>query len=282
MPHLISLTGYATSGKDTIADILVEKHNYVKLGWSDTLYDILYETNPLIPVDDGHVRLQELIDDVGWTDAKKNPEVRELLQRLGTEGIRKSLGEESFISATLPKARESMLRGKNVVITNTRFPNEAKAVNSEGGIIVKVSRPGVEKVNKHSSDQGLAFDYASLEIENDGTIEDLEEKVSVLQNSLKFAFNGDGDIDKIDPYISEVRLEAAEMRAISRAFGAVLEISRPNRSKPSDMMSKDEFLASQKINDLGNREWQVHKNGVFLGNIELDGDSIFIETYINP
>jgi len=50
----------------------------------------------------------------------------------------------------------------NWVITDTRFPNEAKAIKDAGGIVIRVDRPGVKAVNTHPSETALDdwnFDY---------------------------------------------------------------------------------------------------------------------------
>lgn len=68
------------------------------------------------------------------------------------------------------------------IITDVRFPNEAKAVIDHGGILIRVERPSIRVEGKeHASETGLDdykhFDYTII---NNGTIEDLIEKVRNL------------------------------------------------------------------------------------------------------
>lgn len=136
-----------------------------------------------------------------------NMTVREFLQKLGTDAMRDNLHENvwvnSLMSDYVPKQdksyeeilKEQLVYGSskvtvafpNWIITDTRFPNELQAVKQREGITIRVTRihPGllgeVEKGNVlHPSETALddaKFDY---EIVNDGTIEDLIEKVRVV------------------------------------------------------------------------------------------------------
>ena len=73
---IIGLTGYARSGKDTVANYLVEHHGYTRVAFADAIRDALYELNPYIA---NNLRVAEVVDDYGWDIAKTNPEVRRLL-----------------------------------------------------------------------------------------------------------------------------------------------------------------------------------------------------------
>ena len=90
-PRLIGLGGKLRAGKDAVADYLEEHHDFVKMGMSDALNDALLKLNPYIPteriyadgewvVPAGIHRYQDLYDEVGYVEAKKNPEVRRLLR----------------------------------------------------------------------------------------------------------------------------------------------------------------------------------------------------------
>ena len=89
---IIGLSGYARSGKDEVAKILVEEYGYTRAAFADKIREFLYETNPQI----GGNRLQHLIDTYGWEVAKSQPEVRHLLQSIGV-GARKLLGDDIWI-----------------------------------------------------------------------------------------------------------------------------------------------------------------------------------------
>jgi len=171
---VIGFTGYAQSGKDTIAKEFVDKLGYERVGFADSLKQILYALNPRVELfnDDfiGHWHVKNIVDDRGWDEAKKEPEIRELLQRLGTEGGRSAMGEDIWVKTLFAQPH-----GARIVIPDVRFENEANEIRRRGGKVVQIVRPGVGPVNSHASDQiNFEADYIVV---NDGTIEEAYKKV---------------------------------------------------------------------------------------------------------
>jgi hypothetical protein len=164
---IIGLAGYGGSGKDTLADLLVEHKNFVKASFADPMRKALYILNPLInsETNNNFFRLQNLIDDIGWDAAKRQfPEIRFLLQRLGTE-IGRNLIDENVWVSTLFKEYENQ-PNINLVIPDVRFPNEAYEIWNRGGYVIRVIRPDTHPVNDHLSE--VAFNRQDLIIRNDG------------------------------------------------------------------------------------------------------------------
>lgn len=170
----IGLTGFAQSGKDTVGQYLVEKYGFTRVAFADAVRDCLYALNPRVATRTlGIPRVKELVDAVGWEEAKKESDVRELLQRMGTEVGRQLIDDQVWLTIALRKTR-----GLNcIVFTDVRFPNEAEFVRELGGIVVKVDRAGVTSINGHSSDAGLAPQYLDHILLNDGSLDDLYETV---------------------------------------------------------------------------------------------------------
>jgi len=79
---IIGLSGRAGSGKDEVAKVLVDLYGYKRIAFADAIRDALYELNPLVS---DRIRVADLVDEYGWDFAKKNFEVRRLLQVFGTE-----------------------------------------------------------------------------------------------------------------------------------------------------------------------------------------------------
>jgi hypothetical protein len=175
--RLFGLGGYAESGKDAFADLIVAHPGFAKTYMSKPLEQALLRLNPWINLTLpeyverlGHpvVRYQALHEAVGYDLSKKEPEVRGLLQRLGTEVGREMFGENVWVDAMLKEA-ESL--GGNVVVTGMRFRNEMDAVQSSGPTIW-VDR-GLPPVNSHASDNTLGPDDFDIIVDNTGTLEDL-------------------------------------------------------------------------------------------------------------
>ena len=220
---LLCLTGYATAGKDALADILVRKYGYEKFSWADPLYEIALACNPWIKCKNGvFIRMQELVGSIGWTEAKEEPEVRAFLQNLGTEGIRNNLGEDSFVNAMSPVIKEKLREGVNCVVTNTRFQNEVAAGIRMDGMLAVVENYRVDApVNSHVSDAGLAFKDANMVIQNHGTLDDLEHEADVVHDSMQAARD-----ETVDPraLLSLEQIEARWDQTIRRAINLGVEM----------------------------------------------------------
>jgi len=143
-----------------------------------------------------------------WSDAFGHSFTpREALQLLGTEGCRNNINKDIWVHSLLKRAST-----KNTVVSDVRFRNEIQMIHDHGGKIVRVKRgPEPEwfddaiRFNKgpkknfgwanskyrlqdlgiHSSEidwVGCPVDYV---IENDGTIEDLGNKVEEVLQSFQ-------------------------------------------------------------------------------------------------
>jgi hypothetical protein len=170
---LIGLCGYAQSGKDTLGALLVRHNAFERRAFADPMRQMLYAMNPFVLTyeETGQPnlkRVRAIVDTYGWEYAKKHSEVRDLLQRLGTEGGRDILGDDVWVEALFHRPYEDL------VITDVRFQNEADAIHARGGTILRVVRDGVSAANSHISE----FSYNDQDhiIFNDGTIFDLHEK----------------------------------------------------------------------------------------------------------
>lgn len=190
---LLGLNGYATAGKDAVADILVRKYGYVKHSFSDPLMESLLQVDPWVhdpsakEVMDAFLPLTAIVAFHGWTYAKTFPDVRRYLQKLGTEGGRDIHGQDCWVnlmSKRLDKAFSDTGHRRHV-ITNVRFHNEALMVARLGGIICRVERPGTEPAQGHVSDTA-AIPFATW-IENDGDLAALETKVDAFHSAWGIA-----------------------------------------------------------------------------------------------
>lgn len=169
---IIGLAGYARSGKDTLASMMVSNYDFKQIAYADALKNILKATNPLL--DEDGMRLNEALSYFGEDDLKSSKyggEYRRLCQKLGTEGIRKNIGESTWINVV--KDSISADPESDWVVTDCRFANEIQAVKDLGGQVLWVHRPGVDPVNSHSSDNSISERDADEIIYNMGTKADM-------------------------------------------------------------------------------------------------------------
>lgn len=175
--YLVGLTGYATAGKDAAAAGLVAA-GWKRQAFADPVRSMALAINPWI-LDEYGDRLGTIEEVVlksgGWDNAKCHPEVRQLLQRLGTDAVRAHLGADAWVRA-FDLARD---RRADTVAPDVRFPNEADHIRRHGGLVIRIDRPGVGPVNGHASEavDGLTVDATVV---NDGTIDQLQAHVLEL------------------------------------------------------------------------------------------------------
>lgn len=194
MSKVIGLGGHKESGKDAIADYLVRDHGFVKIGMSDPLNEAMLKLNPLVGIGvqieenlssrngfsrinrTREVRYADIIAERGYVEAKKEPEVRGLLQRFGTDVVRDLLGKDVWVAKATDRIWKLMHDGKDVVLTGVRFENELRMFDRFAGNAKTawVSRPGYNG-DGHASENGVDPADFDVRIHNNATLEDLYE-----------------------------------------------------------------------------------------------------------
>jgi hypothetical protein len=169
---ILGLSGYAQTGKDTVAQHLVDHYGFTRIAFADPIREALYALDPMVgdyPALPG-VRLSWIVDKSGWESVKQeSSEVRRMLQRLGTEVAREQWSKDFWVDLAMKKAAKC----DNVIFTDVRFPNEYDAIMNNGGKVWRVMKPGITAVNAHSSETSLdeyPFDHT---IVNMGSLDDL-------------------------------------------------------------------------------------------------------------
>jgi hypothetical protein len=182
---IIGLGYQAEVGKDAAGKILVEEYGFTRFGFADKLKALALDIDPIVST---QTRLSQAVKVHGWENAKRVfPEVRPFLQRLGS-GCRHQLHDSIWVNRVVDELYAHPYR--DVVITDVRYRNEARAILKAGSdnhvptAIVQVTRPGYEGANDHPSETGLhgyGFNYVLL---NDGTLDDLGHRVAVMLDAL--------------------------------------------------------------------------------------------------
>lgn len=167
---IVGLTGYAQSGKDTVANILVERYGFTRIAFADKIRELLYEANPMYDSIVGEpLFVKAKVDRDGWEEAKKSPHIRRLLQTTGV-AARKLFGEDFWVKQAL----KDISPDGNYVIADVRFENEADEIKFTGGQIWRVKRLGVDPVNGHISETQMDGYPVDQIFVNNSTIDDLE------------------------------------------------------------------------------------------------------------
>lgn len=191
---IIGLTGRKRSGKSTAARYLVEDHGFTELSFAEPLKRMALAVDPIIgfrstPDGGQRVYLSDVVHEIGWECAKDEyPEVRRFLQRLGTEGVRDHIGQDTWVNLAeleiIRVIRENTKAGgvaqANIVFADVRFENEADLIRDWGGVVIEVYRPSQgDPEPEHSSENGVRSDCSVVNREGD-----LEALFAVLDHCI--------------------------------------------------------------------------------------------------
>lgn len=192
---IIGFAGKKRSGKDTIANYLVENHDFKRFAFGDAVKEV---SRHLFGLSDEQLygdNKEDIDKDLGVSP-------REIFQKLGTE-----FGRE-YIHELFPDLRvsrgtlwtyhfEKFIRdnkGRNIVISDVRFENEMDVIRKYGGKIYFIDSTYAKTGDLHISEEinSKKYEYDGI-ITNDGALEEfynksidiLKQNKVVLQDTIK-------------------------------------------------------------------------------------------------
>lgn len=172
-PRIVGLTGLAGSGKDTVRAMLEQEHGFTGLAFADPIRLMLGALLHYAGADPDHMTERELKETAMPQLAGLS--YRELAQTLGTEwgrSMRPDLWLRLAQSRLAVLAKDS-IEPLRVVISDVRFINEAAWIQSMGGEIWRVERPGTQPVRQHASETEMRLIPCDRVLFNHGTMDDL-------------------------------------------------------------------------------------------------------------
>ena len=209
---IIGVCGFIGSGKDTVADYLVNLHHFRRESFANTLKDAVSAVfgwdRTMLEGRTKQAREWREQQDNWWTDRLGmviTP--RWVLQNWGTEVCRNGFHDDIWIASLENKLRNST---DDVVISDCRFPNEIQAIKQSGGIVVRVVRgpepewydaavsvnrgPNgnttwalsgrkLEQLGVHASETSWVGTKFDVVLDNNSTLDDLYQQVKKLVSS---------------------------------------------------------------------------------------------------
>ena len=169
MRRLIGLTGAAGAGKDLVATLIP---GALRIAFADPLYEGLAA---MLGIPEALLR-SRATKEAPLAGLGRSP--RQLLQTLGTEWGRQMVSPDIWLQAAFWRWEKASAAGHSFVVEpDVRFANEARLIHDQGGEVWLIHRPGVEPVAAHVSEAGLPLGQIDRLLVNDGSVEQLRERV---------------------------------------------------------------------------------------------------------
>jgi hypothetical protein len=184
---IIGLHGSIGSGKSTIAKYLVVNYNYEEYALANPLKKIgeifYFEPNQLYGTQENKLEINE-----HW-----GVSARKFLQVVGSELFRDALPkllpdmklDGCSVWIKLLDIYIKKNPNKNLVISDVRFSDEAKYIQSIGGYIIKIDRKLEQPsdIAKHQSEnQNVSYDII---LNNNGSLDDLKKNIDTIAHVLQ-------------------------------------------------------------------------------------------------
>lgn len=172
---LVGFVGLKRSGKDTAAQALIDR-GWTRMAFADPLKEMSMklrgvwvqvpagvELDAVIPSvgggligrGGGFAQYHYVVDALGMEKAKDLvPDVRTLLQTLGTDCVRGTFGSTAWTEKAQQNIHEALTRGESVVLTDVRFDEELDLVRRLGGITIGVWRGDLDSLSEALESEG--------------------------------------------------------------------------------------------------------------------------------
>lgn len=206
---IIGICGFISSGKDTIADYLVNLHHFRRESFANSLKDAVAQVfgwdRTMLEGRTKQSREWREQRDAWWSDRLgMDITPRWVLQYWGTDVLRGHFHDDIWIASLENKLRNTT---DDVVITDCRFPNEIRAIRAAGGRVIRVVRgpeprwydaavsvnrgpdgnsswalslKKLEKAGIHASETSWVGTEFDAVIDNNGTLDELYQQVKRL------------------------------------------------------------------------------------------------------
>jgi hypothetical protein len=215
---IIGICGFISSGKDTVADYLVNYHEFRRVSFAGALKDAIscvfgWDRNMLEGRTKTSREWREQPDP--WWSQRLGQDItpRGVLQQWGTEVCRAAFHDDIWIASLENQLRTSI---DNVVISDCRFPNEVQAIKKQGGMVIWVRRGplpewydcALKENTTHEDDRWILEDHGQLMEQKYPTVHSSE--WAWIGTDFDTVLDNDGSIDDLYDRINQIVIKNLE------------------------------------------------------------------------
>ena len=211
---IVGVCGFIGAGKDTVADYLVNIHEFRRDSFASTLKDAVASVFGWDRVMlEGRTRQarewREQVD-TWWARRLGMPGLtpRLVLQLWGTEVCRRGFHDDIWIASIENKLRSSH---DDVVISDCRFPNEIASIKRAGGKIIWVRRGALPnwydiavRANQGDTESALELSQANIHVS----------ETAWVGTDFDAIFDNNSSLDSLYDQINNLVLDLRVARAI--------------------------------------------------------------------
>lgn len=208
---IVGLLGFINNGKGTVANCLVNNYGFRQDSFASSLKDacavIFGWPRSMLEGDTKESREWREEVDEWWSEKLNIPNFspRLALQLIGTDALRDNFHPDLWFLTLQNRVRKNP--NQHVVISDVRFPNEIKFIKEQGGTLIKINRgptpvwyetamlanrgnslakEAMEKTysNAHFSEWAWIGTEIDFELDNNGTIDDLNYRIKDIISSI--------------------------------------------------------------------------------------------------
>jgi hypothetical protein len=153
---IIGLAGAKQSGKTLLANLLADRYGLQHFSFAAPIREFVAS---LLGGTLDQLEVEKEVP-IAWLNGVTP---RHMMQTLGTEWGRRMIDQDIWLRLCMRKAVAS----GRCVVSDVRFPNEAKAIRELGGSVIRLNRWSQRPEDRHISERPLEPELIDFELAND-------------------------------------------------------------------------------------------------------------------
>ena len=190
---IVGLVGQIGAGKGTVADLFVDRHDFFKESFANSVKDacaaVFGWDRAMLEGDTLESRAWREQSDAWWSEKLgREFSPRLALQLMGTEAGRDVFHPDLWVHTVLRRCEQAPWN--NYVIADVRFPNEINAIIQSGGKVIRVRRGedpewySLAHAEVHYSEWAWIGSHYDIVMDNNCSLNELTTRVDKIVDML--------------------------------------------------------------------------------------------------